>query len=335
MTSKARIEANRRNAKLARGPRTAEGLARSSQNARKHGILAAEVVLPHVERAADWTAHRKAVLADLAPFGAIEQALAERVAGLLWRLRRVERYETATLAEEQHGAEAEAVAALRLSAEMRDIGRGERTAALAELPVSLAEARDMERDAAAIVRTLDALAALSDDRKVERNTALGIVYAAETEAEMDLFSTDIELPGVADDAYLDDIPWTARLLRTMLEGIAKASAKPLDDIVAGVRVDAGCRRLIAEKHLAELEASVRHRRAAGLMLAAEPADKVSRYESNLERSLYRALHELQRLQADRGARASAPPALDVDVSIGPRGLGAEAGRSWVRFAKST
>ena len=44
--------------------------------------------------------------------------------------------------------------------------------------------------------------------------------------------------------------------------------------------------------------------------------KLSRYETAIERSLYRALHELQRLQAARRARGGvAPPAVvDVDVS---------------------
>jgi hypothetical protein len=44
--------------------------------------------------------------------------------------------------------------------------------------------------------------------------------------------------------------------------------------------------------------------------------KLSRYETTLERSLFKALHELQRLQAARGAggNVSPPVAVDVDVS---------------------
>jgi len=44
--------------------------------------------------------------------------------------------------------------------------------------------------------------------------------------------------------------------------------------------------------------------------------KLSRYETTIERSLYRALHELQRLQAARRPEGSIPPpaALDVDIS---------------------
>ena len=47
--------------------------------------------------------------------------------------------------------------------------------------------------------------------------------------------------------------------------------------------------------------------------------KLSRYEVAIERSLYRALHELQRLQAARQGRAVAPPAVvDVELATDPR-----------------
>ena len=44
--------------------------------------------------------------------------------------------------------------------------------------------------------------------------------------------------------------------------------------------------------------------------------KLSRYETAIERSLYKAVHELQRLQAARHTEGTVPPsvALDVDVS---------------------
>ncbi len=48
--------------------------------------------------------------------------------------------------------------------------------------------------------------------------------------------------------------------------------------------------------------------------------KLSRYETTLERNLYKALHELQRLQAVRhaGGSVSPPVAVEVDVSRGSR-----------------
>jgi len=43
--------------------------------------------------------------------------------------------------------------------------------------------------------------------------------------------------------------------------------------------------------------------------------KFTRYETSLERGIYKALHELQRIQAARaGEKLSAPVAIDVDIS---------------------
>ena len=43
---------------------------------------------------------------------------------------------------------------------------------------------------------------------------------------------------------------------------------------------------------------------------------LSRYESTLERGLFKALHELQRLQAERqGDAVPLPEAVDVEVSV--------------------
>jgi hypothetical protein len=43
--------------------------------------------------------------------------------------------------------------------------------------------------------------------------------------------------------------------------------------------------------------------------------KLSRYEAAIERSLYRALHELQRLQAARREEGSVPPPMAMDVEV--------------------
>ena len=43
--------------------------------------------------------------------------------------------------------------------------------------------------------------------------------------------------------------------------------------------------------------------------------KLSRYETTIERSLYRALHELQRLQAARRAEGNVPPPVAVDLNV--------------------
>jgi len=52
---------------------------------------------------------------------------------------------------------------------------------------------------------------------------------------------------------------------------------------------------------------------------ADAFSKLSRYETSIERSLYRALHELQRLQALRAGQPVPPPVavdMDMNVSVG-------------------
>jgi hypothetical protein len=67
-------------------------------NAVKHAILSPAPVVPGLEDAAEWEAHLAGVLQSLAPEGYLETELARRIAGLQWRLRRVERYETERVA---------------------------------------------------------------------------------------------------------------------------------------------------------------------------------------------------------------------------------------------
>src|SRR5262249_44547730 len=93
MTSPRQIAANRRNALHSTGPRTPAGKAIVSQNPARHGLYAASPVIHGLESHAAWEQHRASTVASLAPVGQVEIELAERVALILWRLKRVTRYE--------------------------------------------------------------------------------------------------------------------------------------------------------------------------------------------------------------------------------------------------
>jgi hypothetical protein len=86
-----RAAASRKNGARSRGPQTPEGRARSAQNALKHGMRAHKhVVLPQ-EDAAAFAALETAILAELAPLGALQTVLARRIAVAAWRLERADR----------------------------------------------------------------------------------------------------------------------------------------------------------------------------------------------------------------------------------------------------
>ena len=96
MSTTAKTLANRRNAQKSTGPQTAEGKAAVSQNAVKHGLSAANVVISS-ESQADFNLYRDQILDELAPVSPMESMLAERVVSLSWRLKRVGRIQNQTI----------------------------------------------------------------------------------------------------------------------------------------------------------------------------------------------------------------------------------------------
>lgn len=76
-----------------RGPKSVAGRAAVRLNALRHGIFADSPVVAALEDEGDWQEHLQGTLDSLDPQGHLEQELAQRVALLLWRLRRVARYE--------------------------------------------------------------------------------------------------------------------------------------------------------------------------------------------------------------------------------------------------
>ncbi len=87
------------------GPATHEGKEVVKWNATRHGIRSPAPVVPGVEKAEDWELHLAGTLESLSPEGHLETVLAERVALLSWRLHRVIRYETESIALFQESVE--------------------------------------------------------------------------------------------------------------------------------------------------------------------------------------------------------------------------------------
>jgi hypothetical protein len=103
------LEANRRNAQRATGPRTDEGKAVSRWNALKHGVLTRAVIPPALapyESREEFEALLDALRQELAPASAVEELLVERIAVAYWRLGRLLRAEAGAIAarRDQSGA---------------------------------------------------------------------------------------------------------------------------------------------------------------------------------------------------------------------------------------
>ena len=87
MISEKQLEANRANALLSTGAKTEEGRKRSRMNALRHGLTGQVTTMTDEDRAAH-DKFSKALIASLAPEGAMEIQLAQRVATDSWRLNR-------------------------------------------------------------------------------------------------------------------------------------------------------------------------------------------------------------------------------------------------------
>lgn len=96
MASPKQLRANRANAKRSTGPKSADGKARSSKNSLAHGLTARDIVIGD-EDPEEFERLRTGLQADFKPASVIEQELVERLAGLLWRLRRIPVLEGALL----------------------------------------------------------------------------------------------------------------------------------------------------------------------------------------------------------------------------------------------
>ncbi len=97
MSTLAKIESNRRNAKRSTGPRTTEGKTRSSMNAVRHGLLSRQITLPDEDPDA-FAEFLESMTGKLAPAGPLEEVLVERIAVIAWRLRRAVRLESGVIA---------------------------------------------------------------------------------------------------------------------------------------------------------------------------------------------------------------------------------------------
>ena len=87
MATAAQITANQDNSSRSTGPRTAAGKSRVSQNALRHGLTAGYLVIREDKRE-EFAALQTALLAELAPEGAVETVTLPGLLHAAWNLQR-------------------------------------------------------------------------------------------------------------------------------------------------------------------------------------------------------------------------------------------------------
>src|ERR1700742_4509712 len=88
MISEKQLAANRRNAQRSTGPRTEEGKKASALNARRHNLTGQVTAMTDADRIMH-DAFCASIVENLAPEGAMETQLAQRIATDSWRLNRL------------------------------------------------------------------------------------------------------------------------------------------------------------------------------------------------------------------------------------------------------
>jgi hypothetical protein len=97
MASPSQVFANRENSKSSTGPRTPEGKAASSSNAKTHGFNAVDPVLPNEDRN-EFNELLERYRSDIQPASAHEEFLVGQMTGARWKLNRLESMEVTMFA---------------------------------------------------------------------------------------------------------------------------------------------------------------------------------------------------------------------------------------------
>jgi hypothetical protein len=309
VTRDAQIEQSSKAGSLGGGPKTEEGKEVARWNATRHGIRSPAPVVPGVEKQEDWEEHCDGVLESLQPEGHLELVLAERVALLSWRLHRVTRYETESIALLQEKAEDDLADRRRFSSRVLEAAHPE-------------DVRGNLKAARSDHRLLRRFSKLGDDKHLSRFDADTVLWAvaevtdrvADGEVAPEDLLEEISIPGVPDGAEEREEfdGWSAGAVRAGVEAIASATDEEPEELLE-VATDSARRDVTRKEQAAEqVERDLERMGRERLLPDEKTLGKVSRYEAHLSRLMFRALHELEALQVRRSGGAAPLARLDVD-----------------------
>ncbi len=291
------------------GPATQEGKEVVRWNATRHGIRSPAPVVPGVEKKEDWEEHRDGVLESLSPEGHLETVLAERVALLSWRLNRVARYETESIALYQERVE-------------DDLARERRFESGPDHPEAV---RGNAKTAKEEHRLLKRFAKMEDDKPLSALDADTLIWSAmecankvaEGEVDPEELLESVSVSGLPDsDSWEGYEGWTAGTVRAVIEAIAQATDEDPEVLLEAATRDARFKTERTKLETEKVERDLRNMVRERLLPDDETLNKVARYEAHLSRLFHKALHELEALQVRRLGGSAPLARLDVDGLLG-------------------
>ena len=268
---------NRRTSAGSTGPRTPEGKQKVSRNAVKHGLLSKEVVIKSgdgKENPREFKQLMERFQHDLQPVGVLEEMLVERIVVCYWRLRRALRCETGK------------IRARLDNASYREL-LGRKDSATLQLKLAyISERKEAFRQSSLGVRHLLGLL-----DQVEGELENGGSFTSETQKCVSLcFGKSVS--NLADLCVSYD-PAGGRQLAEEDKRVQKA------DLLEAVDWErTGLEDLLESWR--EVEEKALDARMLSLSLPDDDSvDKIARYETTIERQLYKAIAQLEALQKRR------------------------------------
>ena len=286
------------------GPVTQEGKEVVKWNAICHGIRSPAPVVPGVEETADWEEHRDGILESLQPEGHLELVLAERAALLSWRLHRVTRFETESIALYQEKIEEDLAQERRFGSRVLGADHPE-------------EVRWKLKDAQRTHRTLKKLPGLPDDKHLSGGDAAGVLWGVSAyieDEDLEKVQSPSGVPewaGVEGDTAEWD-GWTVEMVIEYVDSMASATGESPEELLEAATEKARLEVISAKQALERVEKALERMSRERLLPDEKTLEKVARYEAHLTRGFYKALHELEALQARRTGGAAPLARLDVD-----------------------
>ncbi len=281
-----KTEANKSNAQFAKGP---DDTSLTRLNALDHGILSKEMVILHgtgQENINEFEALKSSMIRDLAPAGALEELLVDQLITFSWRWRRVIKFENAAIRSRAHTPPED------------------------------------------LLKSLSDFSPNPDNLKLEAQGLNEVLRALETEdpiqAEPDIWVQAFDVAenhGMPIEEILGlDKNWdeydgfTKDQISKVISRTRESNeiSKPEFWELVKAAVQLRCQKINADLRLNETAETKK-------LMASLPNDqsvnKIQRYEAHISRQFYKALHELQRLQAARlSGRVQVPLAVDIEVS---------------------
>ena len=178
--------------------------------------------------------------------------------------------------------------------------------------------RNKVQEAKSTERLLKRFPDLPDDKALSSDEAAAILYAVDDQTGKGAGLEEVSFPALPEDLELFEEfeGWTAGLVRECMVAIASCAKEDPQKLLMSAVEDARRAVIRAKKAAGEMERDLKRMSRERLLPDEKTLEKVARYETHLSRGLYKAVHELEALQARRTGGAAPLARLDVDGLAG-------------------